>query len=183
VAALLPAPTHPGLTVAAVGDIMMGTDYPENILPDDDGVGFLTSVTPILAAPDVTLGNLEGVLQDGGEPVKQCKDKRICFLFRTPTRYAQYLAQAGFDALSLANNHARDFDEQGREDGEGSESVGQDRRSRAAAGHARAGPEHLVRQHAPRAAGLGRARRAGQGGCARPHLEPDDLREGDRLVL
>jgi poly-gamma-glutamate capsule biosynthesis protein CapA/YwtB (metallophosphatase superfamily) len=100
--------------VAAVGDIMMGTDYPENILPDDDGVGFLTAVAPILAAPDVTLGNLEGVLQDGGEPVKQCKDKRICFLFRTPTRYAQYLSQAGFDALSLANNHARDFGEDGR---------------------------------------------------------------------
>ena len=112
--AALPTPTHPGLTVAAVGDIMMGTDFPQNILPDDDGVGFLTAVTPILAAPDVTFGNLEGVLQDGGEPVKQCKDTRICFLFRTPTRYAQYLANAGFDVMSLANNHARDFGEDGR---------------------------------------------------------------------
>ena len=107
-------PTHPGLTLAAVGDIMMGTDYPENILPDDDGVGFLAAVSPILTRPDVTFGNLEGVLQDGGEPVKQCKDKRICFLFRTPTRYATYLAQAGFDVMSLANNHARDFGEEGR---------------------------------------------------------------------
>ena len=110
----LPRPTHPGLTLAAVGDIMMGTDFPENILPDDDGVGFLAAVSPILTRPDVTFGNLEGVLQDGGEPVKQCKDKRICFLFRTPTRYATYLAQAGFDVMSLANNHARDFGEEGR---------------------------------------------------------------------
>ena len=110
----VPPPAHPGLTLAAVGDIMMGTDYPENILPDDDGVGFLSAVTPTLVQPDVTFGNLEGVLQDGGEPVKQCKDKRICFLFRTPTRYAAYLAQAGFDVLSLANNHARDFGEEGR---------------------------------------------------------------------
>ena len=93
---------------------MLGTDFPENILPDDDGVGFLSAVTPILSAPDVTFGNLEGVLQDGGEPVKQCKDTRICFLFRTPTRYAQYLAAAGFDVMSLANNHARDFGEDGR---------------------------------------------------------------------
>ena len=84
----LPAPTHPGLTLAAVGDVMLGTDFPENILPDDDGVGFLEAVTPILSAPDVAFGNFEGVLQDGGEPVKQCKDTRICFLFRTPTRYA-----------------------------------------------------------------------------------------------
>jgi poly-gamma-glutamate capsule biosynthesis protein CapA/YwtB (metallophosphatase superfamily) len=110
----LPAPTHPGLTLAAVGDIMLGTDFPENILPDDDGVGFLEAVTPILSAPDVTFGNFEGVLQDGGEPVKQCKDTRICFLFRTPTRYAAYLARAGFDVMSLANNHARDFGEEGR---------------------------------------------------------------------
>jgi len=110
----LPTRTHPGLTVAAVGDIMMGTDFPENILPDDDGVGFLAAVTPILGAPDVTFGNLEGVLQDGGEPVKQCKDTRVCFLFRTPTRYARYLQLAGFDVMSLANNHARDFGEDGR---------------------------------------------------------------------
>ena len=110
----LPAPTHPGLTVTAVGDMMMGTDFPENILPDDDGVGFLAAVTPLLSTADVTFGNLEGVLQDGGEPVKQCKDKRICFLFRSPTRYANYLAQAGFDVMSLANNHARDFGEEGR---------------------------------------------------------------------
>jgi len=110
----LPMPTHPGLTIAAVGDIMMGTDFPENILPDDDGVGFPEAVTPLLTGPDVAFGNLEGVLQDGGEPVKQCKDTRICFLFRTPTRYAQYLAKAGFDVMSLANNHARDFGEEGR---------------------------------------------------------------------
>ena len=113
-AAPVPPPAHPGLTIAAVGDIMMGTDFPENILPDDDGVGFLQAVTPILQAPDVTFGNLEGVLLDGGEPVKQCKDKRICFLFRSPTRYAAYLQRAGFDVMSLANNHARDFGEEGR---------------------------------------------------------------------
>jgi poly-gamma-glutamate capsule biosynthesis protein CapA/YwtB (metallophosphatase superfamily) len=110
----IPPPTHPGLTLAAVGDIMPGTDFPENILPDDDGLGFFDQVTPLLSAPDVTFGNFEGVLMDGGEPVKQCKDKRICFLFRTPTRYATYLKLAGFDVMSLANNHARDFGEDGR---------------------------------------------------------------------
>jgi hypothetical protein len=110
----MPRPTHPGLTISAVGDIMPGTDFPENVLPDDDGLSFFDAVTPILSSTDVAFGNFEGVLLDGGEPVKQCKDKRICFLFRTPTRYATYLKLAGFDVMSLANNHARDFGEDGR---------------------------------------------------------------------
>jgi poly-gamma-glutamate capsule biosynthesis protein CapA/YwtB (metallophosphatase superfamily) len=96
---------------------MLGTDFPKNILPDDDGVGFLAEVTPVLTSADVTFGNLEGVLMDGGEPVKQCKDVTVCHLFRTPTRYAQYLAAAGFDVMSLANNHAHDFGEEGRSAG------------------------------------------------------------------
>jgi capsule synthesis protein PGA_cap len=230
-----------GITIAAVGDIMMGTDYPENILPDDDGVGFLAGVAPILSAADITFGNLEGVLMDGGEAVKRCKPpvtknatrkkeppspaarvpasaptaeetaatqptvpdaattdaglpqaatspattaepsgaqqqqgadgalveaaqppdqsaqssdsprddsstaeqsvspeapaalepvattvSRLpevaapapagsCFVFRSPTRYAAYLRDAGFDVISLANNHAQDFGDPGRD--------------------------------------------------------------------
>src|SRR5690606_30239588 len=61
-----PAPTVPPaareLTIAAVGDIMLGTDYPEDHLPDDDGAGFLADVAPVLSAADLTFGNLEGVL-------------------------------------------------------------------------------------------------------------------------
>lgn len=104
-----------GITIAAVGDIMLGTDHPENILPDDDGVGFLAAVTATLSAADIAFGNLEGTLLDGGEPVKQCKSPTACFVFRTPTRYATYLRDAGFDVMSLANNHAADFGEAGRD--------------------------------------------------------------------
>jgi poly-gamma-glutamate capsule biosynthesis protein CapA/YwtB (metallophosphatase superfamily) len=111
------APRDTTLTIAAVGDIMLGTDFPKNILPDDDGVGFLAAVTPILSSTDIAFGNLEGVLMDGGEPVKECKDPSVCHLFRSPTRYAQYLAAAGFDVMSLANNHAHDFGEEGRSSG------------------------------------------------------------------
>ncbi len=102
------------VTIAAVGDMMIGTDFPKNHLPDDDGVSFLAEVTPYLTAADVAIGNLEGVLVDGGEPAKKCKNPNACYLFRSPTRYARYYAEAGFDVLSLANNHARDFGEEGR---------------------------------------------------------------------
>ncbi|MFZ9051369.1 MAG: CapA family protein [Woeseiaceae bacterium] len=102
------------LSIASVGDMMIGTDYPENHLPDDDGVGFLAAITPVLRAADIAFGNLEGVLVDGGEPGKKCKNLDACYLFRSPTRYAEHYRNAGFDALSLANNHARDFGEEGR---------------------------------------------------------------------
>lgn len=102
------------LSIAAVGDMMLGTDYPQNHLPDDDGVGFLADVTPALSSVDLTIGNLEGVLLDGGEPGKKCSNPSACYLFRSPTRYAAYYSDAGFDVLSLANNHARDFGEEGR---------------------------------------------------------------------
>lgn len=93
---------------------MLGTDYPEDHLPDDDGIGFLAKVRPILSAADITFGNLEGVLADGLEPRKACKTKSACFLFRSPARYVDHLVDAGFDVMSLANNHARDFGETGR---------------------------------------------------------------------
>ena len=93
---------------------MLGTDYPQNHLPDDDGVGFLADVTSVISAADIAFGNLEGVLVDGGEPGKKCSNPQACYLFRSPTRYAEHFKNAGFDVLSLANNHARDFDEEGR---------------------------------------------------------------------
>ena len=102
------------ISIASVGDMMIGTDYPRNHLPDDDGVSFLADVTPELSAADIAFGNLEGVLVDGGEPGKKCSNPNACYLFRSPTRYAEHYRNAGFDVLSLANNHARDFGEEGR---------------------------------------------------------------------
>lgn len=102
------------LRVVAVGDLMLGSDYPDDRLPPDDGRGVLAAARALLRAADVAFGNLEGVLMDGGEPVKRCQDPASCYLFRSPARYARTFAEAGFDVLSLANNHARDFGEAGR---------------------------------------------------------------------
>ena len=103
------------LEVAAVGDLMLGTDFPEPRLPGDDGRGQLSDAAPLLRAADVAFGNVEGVLLDGGEPVKRCKNPSACYLFRSPSRFANTLADAGFTVVSLANNHARDFGEDGRD--------------------------------------------------------------------
>lgn len=103
------------VSIAAVGDIMLGsTSINESFLPPDDGRTILSEVTPLLTAADIAFGNLEGPLVDGGTSAKCPPGSRRCFAFRTPTRYGKYLKEAGFDVLSLANNHAADFGDAGR---------------------------------------------------------------------
>ncbi len=93
---------------------MLGTDFPDNRLAPDDGKLLLQAMRPFLDKADITFGNLEGVLLAGGEAAKKCRSRQACYVFRSPPHYASYLKQAGFDVLSLANNHARDFGEEGR---------------------------------------------------------------------
>jgi Bacterial capsule synthesis protein PGA_cap len=104
------------ITVTAVGDVMLGTTFPdESSLPPNDGAGLLAEVTPFLKRGDVVYGNLEGPIIDGGVSAK-CRGKKegTCFAFRVPTRYGKYLKEAGFTAMGLANNHAMDFGLEGR---------------------------------------------------------------------
>lgn len=106
-------PSNTPLIIAAVGDIMLGSAYPNaRALPPRDGVGLLRPAAPILTRADVAFGNLEGPLCDRGTSTKSGPRS---FAFRVPTRYGKYLKTAGFDVLSLANNHASDFGSQGRE--------------------------------------------------------------------
>lgn len=102
------------LTFVAVGDMMLGTDFPsDKYLEADDGRNLLAPVDSLLEA-DLAFGNLEGVLMDGGRVYKSCKDTTKCYAFRSPTRYANYFKKAGFDALCLANNHVSDFGPPGK---------------------------------------------------------------------
>ena len=51
------------ITIIGVGDIMMGSNYPNGgVLPANNGSDLFKEVTPILSSADITLGNLEGVL-------------------------------------------------------------------------------------------------------------------------
>ncbi|HET8539118.1 MAG TPA: CapA family protein [Anaeromyxobacter sp.] len=106
------------LTVAAVGDVMLGSSFPDEtggLLPPDDGAHLLDEVAPILRAADLAFGNLEGPLADSGTSDKCARSRPgRCYAFRVPTRYARHLAEAGFDVVSVANNHAGDFGEAGR---------------------------------------------------------------------
>ncbi|MGE3465992.1 MAG: CapA family protein [Pyrinomonadaceae bacterium] len=103
------------ITIAAVGDIMIGsTSINDSFLPPNDGADILKEVTPILSRADIAFGNLEGPMLEGGKTTKCSPRSTRCFAFRMPTRYGKILKDAGFDVLSLANNHAGDFGEYGR---------------------------------------------------------------------
>ncbi len=105
-----PVASEPVITIAAVGDIMMGTDYPLPELPKKDGSDLFIEATGILKRADVIFGNLEGVLYDEGSPAKT---KEGSYAFRTPTKFVKNLVNSGFNVLSLANNHAWDFGYEG----------------------------------------------------------------------
>ena len=106
-------PENRKITVIGVGDIMLGSNYPsKNLLPKND-YNILSDTEKILQDADITIGNLEGTLFDEGGTPKSCSDPSLCFVFRTPSKYGQYLKKAGFDYLSIANNHSNDFGDEG----------------------------------------------------------------------
>jgi poly-gamma-glutamate capsule biosynthesis protein CapA/YwtB (metallophosphatase superfamily) len=99
------------ITVAGVGDVMLGTDYPQDDLPPNQGQDLMTAVQHVLQEADLAFGNLEGAILNGGQSSKVgCKN---CFAFRMPEYLAPLLPAAGFDVMSVANNHARDFGVEG----------------------------------------------------------------------
>lgn len=104
---------NPPLTLVFTGDIMMGTTYPTVRLPMNDGRNLFTDVAPLLSKADIAAGNLEGAMCEGGKPRK--KESSLTYAFRMPTRYGALLKRAGFDFMSLANNHSLDFGSAGAE--------------------------------------------------------------------
>ncbi|MFY0608373.1 MAG: CapA family protein [Cyclobacteriaceae bacterium] len=103
------------VSISAVGDIMMGTKFPNSsYLPSENGEYLWDHVRASLSEADITFGNLEGTVLDGEGDPKKCSNPAACYLFKMPTRLTSNLVDCGFDLLSLANNHANDFGLEGR---------------------------------------------------------------------
>jgi poly-gamma-glutamate capsule biosynthesis protein CapA/YwtB (metallophosphatase superfamily) len=103
------AKPRPPVTVAAVGDTMLG-NAPE--VPAHPG-SYLDRVKRQLRG-DVVFGNLEGTLTDlTASPKCGGSSGGSCYAFRTPPSYASHLAAAGFTVMNDANNHSFDFGQAG----------------------------------------------------------------------
>ncbi len=90
-------------TVTVVGDIMLGRRVAA-ASPDNPGAA-LEPMRRYLARADLTIGNLESTLSTDGAP-RQGDDS-----FAADPAVLSSLGRAGFDLLTLANNHTGDYGE------------------------------------------------------------------------
>jgi poly-gamma-glutamate capsule biosynthesis protein CapA/YwtB (metallophosphatase superfamily) len=99
VAGVDPVRDHEGATTLLVtGDVMLVRDVP-------DPAAALAPMRRLLRGADLTVGNLESTLSTDGSPT-QGGDS-----FGGTPALVPVLEDAGFDALSLANNHTGDYGE------------------------------------------------------------------------
>ena len=112
----LTGPTTPPAAVQlkAVGDVIPGTDFPNYRLPGDPNYLF-NSVKMFMGEVDIVFGNFESTLTDYPYTAKNVS-QGMTFAFRTPPHWTDVLKSAGFDVLSVANNHSFDFGDPGFED-------------------------------------------------------------------
>jgi len=93
------------LSLLFVGDVLLGHKLDAYQADHGDHYAF-AHTAPLLQQADLTVGNLEGVLIDTDKyPTKWSQ--------RADTRTAQALAWAGFDLVTLGNNHFANYDDAG----------------------------------------------------------------------
>ncbi|MBO7067478.1 MAG: CapA family protein [Bacteroidaceae bacterium] len=111
----LDKPETTTLTMTFVGDVMMGTNVPGNFITPNRGRTLFQDCDSIIRASDIAIANLEGTCYEGtdGEQRKMTNPNTY-FIFRMPGDHADRLAEAGFDAVNMANNHTFDFGMTGR---------------------------------------------------------------------
>jgi len=106
-----PEKPHGTVTIAAVGDTMLGITP---TLAPSPGT-YLGRMRAALTG-DVVFANLEGTLTDATASKCGAAPSSSCFAFRVPPEYARALRQSGFTVLSTANNHSFDFGQAGEDD-------------------------------------------------------------------
>jgi len=113
----LPASAQTVITLSFVGDCTLGGDeswmhmrhtFMRTVA--EQGMAYpFAKVRHLLEADDLTVANLEGVLQDTS--AGRQRDRR--YNFRGPTAYTQILTLGSVEAVNLGNNHSGDFGKQG----------------------------------------------------------------------
>ena len=98
------------ITLMLVGDIMLNRGVELEIKKRDDWNWPFLKIAKKLKDADIAFGNLEGPISDKGAKVGSI------YSFRMDPKAIDSLKSAGFDILSLANNHAFDYGRQALKD-------------------------------------------------------------------
>ncbi|KKQ68291.1 MAG: hypothetical protein A3F95_00480 [Candidatus Nealsonbacteria bacterium RIFCSPLOWO2_12_FULL_39_31] len=101
------------ITIFAVGDIMLdrGVEYAVEKQGNGDFRFPFLKIADYLKKADILFGNLESVISNKGEKVGSV------YSFRADPKAIEGLLFAGFDILSVANNHIFDYGRLAMEDG------------------------------------------------------------------
>jgi poly-gamma-glutamate synthesis protein (capsule biosynthesis protein) len=97
------------IVLTAVGDIMLSRNVEQQMIAKNDWNYPFEKMAAITSGADLTFGNLETTIT-AGDIVKSGS-----FTFRTDPKAVAGLEYAGFDVLSLANNHMMNFGRRGLE--------------------------------------------------------------------
>jgi poly-gamma-glutamate capsule biosynthesis protein CapA/YwtB (metallophosphatase superfamily) len=98
--------SEPAVEMVAVGDILLDRGIARRIEGGGPHIVF-ARVRDVISSADLAFGNLECPLTDN------CDRSRQRISFRANPRYVESLTDAGFDMLSLANNHSMDCGSRG----------------------------------------------------------------------
>ncbi|MBS3903020.1 MAG: CapA family protein [Anaplasmataceae bacterium] len=98
-----PQLTHHDLDILFVGDIMLSRAVGSTTVKSGDFSFPFIEAAEVLKEADLTFGNFENPMSDRGE------NQGSIYSFRVDPRMVDGLKMAGFDVLSLANNHIWDY--------------------------------------------------------------------------
>jgi poly-gamma-glutamate capsule biosynthesis protein CapA/YwtB (metallophosphatase superfamily) len=95
-------------TIGLLGDVMLGRTVAERIAAGRPEAVWSEELVAVLAACDVVICNLECCVSARGAPTARIPGKP--FFFRAPPSAIAALRAAGVRGVSLANNHALDYE-------------------------------------------------------------------------
>ena len=85
------------LTIAAVGDIMLGsTSINDTFLPPNDGADMFEGSYADFSEADITFGNLEGPMLEGGKTRKMSAEFDALFRFSRADALREIFERSGF---------------------------------------------------------------------------------------
>jgi poly-gamma-glutamate capsule biosynthesis protein CapA/YwtB (metallophosphatase superfamily) len=100
--------TADGPTIGLLGDVMLGRKVAERLVERPPATVWSDEVAELCRACDALVCNLECCVSVRGCPTTRIPGKP--FFFRAPPAAMDALAALGVSAVSLANNHALDFE-------------------------------------------------------------------------